>query len=295
MRFLILAMLLAVAQTPSPVPRKTPDSANGTSQGVTKDASSNKAPAQSSPPLVKSIESNPEQNPGNTKKTKDDGQTVRVRELPSVSVSRDWADWLLWAFNGLLVIAGFLGIRFAYKTLKTIEKQTKATEDAATATQDSVELQKVAMEQWIDIRELTVQAYVPQGVNESKFPMSFKLGNPTKFPLTLKTLTIWIDRKHIQSVVYRYLLLPPDKDIPVAVEWHIEGVNLSNYRANFLMFELGGLITFTDAFKEAREQKFGFICKCGPTNGGKFDLIAFTTPDEEKKIEEQENWRETPN
>lgn len=199
-----------------------------------------------------------------------------------------WSNWFL-------AFIGFIGIVAAYFTLRIIERQTKATEDAATATQKSVELQKVAMDQWIDIRELSVQAYVPQGVNKSPFPISFKLGNPTKFPLILKTLTIWIDRKHVQSVGYRYLLLPPDKDISVVVEWHIEGVNLSNYRANCLMFELGGLISFTDTFKETREQKFGFICKCGPTNGGQFTLSAFTTPDEEKQIKEQENWRETPN
>jgi hypothetical protein len=54
-----------------------------------------------------------------------------------VSVTRDWADWALWIFNGLLVVAGFLGIRLAYKTLNTIQRQTKATEMAAIAARDS--------------------------------------------------------------------------------------------------------------------------------------------------------------
>src|SRR6266568_4600611 len=51
-------ILVAIAQTPSPVPRKAPDSANGASQGVTKKASNNKAPTPPFPSTVKPVTAN---------------------------------------------------------------------------------------------------------------------------------------------------------------------------------------------------------------------------------------------
>lgn len=57
-----------------------------------------------------------------------------------MSVSRNWADWVLFIFNGLFIAGGLLGIRLAYGTLKAVERQTKATEDAANAAKKSVDI-----------------------------------------------------------------------------------------------------------------------------------------------------------
>jgi hypothetical protein len=74
----------------------------------------------------------------------------------------------------------------------------------------------------------------------------------------------------------------------------LEGVKLANYRASHLAFEIGGLICFVDAFKENREQLFGFICQCGPANKGEFNIIAFTPPSEEEQ-KNQKKRSSTPN
>src|ERR1700687_1398955 len=249
MRCFILGVLLSFPQTPSAVlPKASDRPAGATHNTQNKAAAEENPPAPQSPPAETTAPAK-NKDSHNAVRPEDAQQPVRVRELPPVSVSRDWADWALWVFNGLLVVAGFLGIRLAYKTLQTIQEQTEATRKAAEATEKSVELQKVAMDQWIDVDELEAQKHILPTAAESEFPVGFRLGNPTKFPLTLRSVTVWIDRKHVQTVGFRNLLLSPDEGIPVLVKWQIEGVKLAKYRANCLMFELGGVISFIDAFK----------------------------------------------
>jgi hypothetical protein len=44
----------------------------------------------------------------------------------SKSTGRDWADWVLWATQLSLAIAAIVGIRFAYRTVKSAEDSAKA-------------------------------------------------------------------------------------------------------------------------------------------------------------------------
>jgi hypothetical protein len=112
--------------------------------------------------------------------------------------------------------------------------------------------------------------------------ISFQLGNPTRLPMTLRSLSLWIDRRHHTSIAYGSLLMTPDDVIDVIIPKRVEGVSLANYRANQLMFEIGGVICFVDAFREKREQSFGVHCKCGTAISGEFNLIAFTPPNNEE-------------
>lgn len=131
MTIIVLTVLLAIMQTSSPVPRKTANSTDGAAQNVKKDANNNQGPAEIPPTAVNHVTPEPEKTPSSSPSSKDAEQSISVSKLPAVSVDRDWADWVLWGFNGLLVIAGFLGIRVAYKTLKTIERQARSTHHQA--------------------------------------------------------------------------------------------------------------------------------------------------------------------
>jgi hypothetical protein len=116
MKCLVLIVFFIFSQTPFSAPRQT--------------LNTNKTPrAQPSTP-TEPVAATSQQNPDIAPKPENNQQSVRVRELPPVSVSRDWADWVLWIFSGLLVGVGFLGVRLAYNTLKAIERQTKATENS---------------------------------------------------------------------------------------------------------------------------------------------------------------------
>jgi hypothetical protein len=146
MKLPIIAVFLAVVQASVPVPRQTPNSASSTGHGVKKNADADKSPSGQSPAPIEAVTTNPEEKPSKAPKPENADQAIRISKFPSVSISRDWADWILWVFNGLLVIAGFLGIRVAYKTLGIIKRQTDATEKAAKAAWKSAEVSERALE-----------------------------------------------------------------------------------------------------------------------------------------------------
>jgi hypothetical protein len=298
MRCLILVVLLTVTQVPSPVPGKAPDSSAGAGPHVTKKSNNNKSPTTPTPSIVNPLAPNPEQNASKAPNFKNEQYPIEIGKLPPVTINapkRDLADWILWGFNGLLVVAGFLGIRLAHKTLQTIKEQTEATRKAAEATEKSVELQKVAMEQWVDTDFWeAVPKHIQPNATEADLEITFRLGNPTKFTLRLISLMLWIDRKHVSTTLFGNPLLAPDDDTPVSITNRLEGVKLARYRAGYLPFEIGGLICFIDAFKERREQFFGFNCTCGPANKGKFEIVAFSPPSAGERKAQQKKQPENP-
>jgi hypothetical protein len=121
---IFLAVLLAIGQTAPPIPGKARNGPGSTGQSVSNKSSDDQKPPAKPLSSVNPITANPQQKPSNAPQPENEPQPVRITEFPAVPISRDWADWVLWIFNGLLVIAGFLGIGVAYKTLKVLARQT---------------------------------------------------------------------------------------------------------------------------------------------------------------------------
>jgi hypothetical protein len=126
MRVVIFIVLLSIIQAAPPVPRQTAGGANQGTDKTDKNAAQHKQPV---PPLSspehfteKSISEKTTPNnpaPPNTE------QAMRVRELPSVSVTRDWIDKTGWFFSLVLVIVGIGGVSAAFRTLRAIERQAE--------------------------------------------------------------------------------------------------------------------------------------------------------------------------
>lgn len=177
-------------------------------------------------------------------------------------------------FTGLLVVVGFI-------TAGVICWQSWESRKAAEAAKKGVALQKVAMQQWIDIDGLeTIPVHLQPTATQFDLPISFQLGNPTKFPLVLHSLLLWIDRVHALTVLFGGIQLSPDDSYTMNTSTRLEGVKLARYRAGNHSFEMGGVISFVDAFKEPQTCRFGYICKCGSTKRGEFELCGFAPPDE---------------
>ena len=172
----------------------------------------------------------------------------------------------------------------AIPTFFLVWYQARETARAAQAAQKSIELQRVAMEQWINTSDWEARtAYIQPTATEAELKINFRIRNPTKYPLTLSTMLLWINRQHASTILYgNPLLVPPDDDVPVTVALRLEGVRLADYRAARLALEIGGLVHFVDAFKEKRQQTFGVIGTCGPLDTGDFDICAFTPPDDKE-------------
>ena len=135
MKYIELAVLLAVIQTSAPVPRKAADPSNGTAQTVTKQSGSDKTPAQQAPSIVQSISTQPNQDTSRSPAAENAQKPVVVRELPPVSVTKDRLDKTYIAFTGILIVVGIVGVRAAYKTLGEIKAQREAMQGQLTAMQ----------------------------------------------------------------------------------------------------------------------------------------------------------------
>ena len=125
MECLILTVILAVSQTPSPVPGKTADKPTGSSQGIQKQSTEKQKPTVT-PVLINSTKSEVSQNtreqPSNTNTEK----SVVVREPVAVTVHTSWWERFSVIFAGLLVAAAGIGAYFANLTLRTMQGQLES-------------------------------------------------------------------------------------------------------------------------------------------------------------------------
>jgi hypothetical protein len=152
------------------------------------------------------------------------------------------------------------------------------------ATQKSVELQKIAMEQWVDTDEWAAgPVFIQPTATEAFLPISFAIVNTTKFKLILDRVDLWIDREKAASVWFRKQLLTPEGgSTSVRIERKLVGLKLESYRKGLLRFEIGGVVSYVDAFGQAEQQRFGFHCGCRMSANADSEPIAFDPPDAEE-------------
>jgi hypothetical protein len=122
MKLLIVAMLLTVVQAPARAPKKAPDSTT-----------------------VKKASPAPPQAPANTDTAKPSPEVpqpeykLTVHEIPPVTVKKDWTDWGIWVFSGLLVIVGFLQWKVLRTQAKLLREHAGHFESLANATKDNAQ------------------------------------------------------------------------------------------------------------------------------------------------------------
>lgn len=73
-------------------------------------------------------------------------QTVKVSELPPVSMSKDWSDWSYWLFTFFLVATSALQVYLLWGNLRAIERQALTMERQTTVLEKSVELAEKSAE-----------------------------------------------------------------------------------------------------------------------------------------------------
>ena len=144
MKIFVLAMLLAVMQTSTPAPRKTVDPSNGAAKNVKRDSGSSQSPSQQPQAIVEPITANPDQNGGHRPATENTQNPIVVRELPTVSVTKDRLDKLYIAFTGILILVGALGVKAAFKTLGEMKAQREAMQGQLKVMQGQVAQMEIA-------------------------------------------------------------------------------------------------------------------------------------------------------
>lgn len=119
MKVALFAVLLFVGQAAPPASRQVTDQA---ATGRSKKTAKPQQPVTSQNASQNVVVNNP--TPPNAE------QAIKVRELPSVSVTRDWIDKAALAFSLILVIAGIGGVWVALRTLNAMYRALRVDQRA---------------------------------------------------------------------------------------------------------------------------------------------------------------------
>jgi hypothetical protein len=133
----VLTVLLAVTQTTAPIPRQASDNSTQAGSADQKQGQKPQTDSRLTPAAVPQSSEGPSQQWAGEEHSSDKPNPITISKLPSVSISRDWADWAIWIFDGLLVAVGVAQVVLMSRTWKAISRQTN--------------LQKFLTTQWVDI------------------------------------------------------------------------------------------------------------------------------------------------
>jgi hypothetical protein len=127
MKTVVIAVLLAVMQAAPPIPRQTANSPTDTSKGIQNKTSNNQKGTGDAPTTIKSQPATTNQSNRDEHGEENTKHSIRVTELPAVTVStprRDWADWGTWGFNFLLALTGGFQVWLLCRTMRFVQRQT---------------------------------------------------------------------------------------------------------------------------------------------------------------------------
>ncbi len=136
---LFAVLLLSIGQASTPIPPQTANRSASASREK-QNKPNNTATSNSNSSLPLNAESGKDHSAARGEERNDDAeQLVRIREFPPVSVTKDWADWGVWAFSALLVVVGFLQVVLLGGTLKVIQRQAREMERQTTVAKASAD------------------------------------------------------------------------------------------------------------------------------------------------------------
>jgi hypothetical protein len=141
LKFLLLGVFLSVMQAAPPIPRQTPNSSAGASSKIQKKASNKQAPSTTPlPPIDTDATPTPDNN-RQSQSANNAEQSVVIRESVPVAVSthRDWFDWGVWVFSGLLVVVGILQGVVLWQQRKIMGEHARHLENLAKAATNNAE------------------------------------------------------------------------------------------------------------------------------------------------------------
>jgi hypothetical protein len=250
MKILLLGVLFAIIQASSPVPRKATNHPTDRSHTVNQQGTGNQKPAATMP--VQGQPSAPSgENKSAVKQAENENYQVSVRELPTVSVERDW---LYLGLTAALVIIG--GITFV-----AIWHQAVQTRKSAEYMEKSVRLQEVGMRQWLQFSDWETDTPFP---NKNFIRLSCRIINPTDRRLTVRNVDFWSTYWTLPRYDAQWTVAPRDF-CPFQVPGiQLAGKLLEDFEKGRLELVIRLTVDFDDAFRKREEpQIFSRECICG--------------------------------
>jgi hypothetical protein len=219
----------------------------------------------------------------------DASQSTRVREFSTVSVNRDWADWGLWGFNGLLVIVGALQLYLLFGTLRAIQRQAEIMEEqakAAKANASAAEANAIAAKEGAEATKQSIEMLIkkerpririepgkltihppgdPLSIHETNYKVFCYGTTPAFIEDAYATVSITNSEEPPDARAVPMSLTPVLNQNPEGIEKSalvfqdldpnvFEGVNERKLFAHFY-----GLIKYKDVFDRGHETKFRYL------------------------------------
>jgi hypothetical protein len=127
MRWLILAVLLAIAQTPSPVSQQGANNPNGGRNASQKQLNPSQTPSAPTHIIPEATTAKKDEASPREKQNADDQKTVSISKLPSVSVESGWRDSFGLFLTFILVAVTALQAYLLCRTLQFVKVQSVIT------------------------------------------------------------------------------------------------------------------------------------------------------------------------
>jgi hypothetical protein len=172
-RLLILTVILAVGQAPSPVPRQATDNSAQARGDNQKESDNKSSPSGTSPATINQNKAEPSQTNINQQGGKDTDNSISISKLPTVTITankRDWADWGYWGFSCLLALTGIFQIWLLFRTYKISTRQAEIASDQETQMRLAGRQTERILAQMEDTAVRDLRAYV--GVSRIKLDIS---------------------------------------------------------------------------------------------------------------------------
>lgn len=256
MKMLILAVILAVMQAAPPIPRQTADNSAGTGANVKSESAPDQAKSLPTPVALKTNSNGTSKTDSGDKHPEDAEHTVGISKLPPVSVTKDWADWGVWVFSGLLVAVSFLQVWLLWRTLGAIKRQA--------------DIQEIAFLQWINIDNWKVGDDTTPNDQARRLRVSVDISNPTGFPLTIVEGGIRVERgqgKPSPSWGVGNLFLAPGITLTAVVYPYIMDMEYRCFNGGTTILQVRGKFVFRDVLGREKTQSIegDILCSVNET------------------------------
>jgi hypothetical protein len=303
MKLLIATVLLAVVQTPAPVPRQATDSTTNTSRAPQKNGKGKQKQTDSTPPASTPIvveTSAPARNDEASQIGDPNTQhSVAITQIPPVTViphGRDWVDWGIWIFNGGLLAVGYLQWRVLRRQRDImadhathLQKLAKAADANATAAQSNASAALLSAEAFsskeraqigIRLRDLVLK---PSDI--AIHGVTFRVVNfgPTRAFITeanCAAYTVPMENFNLgDETILGKLDLPKivtPRDFIKRTAYYIFSVDteeIAEIKADRVFVEIKGIIKYDDVFDEHRETRFRYRWKYNQLLRGEDPII----------------------
>jgi hypothetical protein len=148
-RFAVLAMFFAVTQALMPVVGQTPDKTAKNSYQQGNPTNTGKNPVEKTTPVDPNTNGGANQLKAEQGKSDNDQVSINVCEPTSTSIPWTWHEKIAWGAGLLLVVFGIWGVQIAVRTLKNVERQTKAAVISAKAARRQTIIAMNAQRAWV--------------------------------------------------------------------------------------------------------------------------------------------------